>query len=193
LTSDPVGIWKFKIRLLRKKAKGWSINRDSEIRKSKANIISELDGLDLLAEHQTLSPSEMERRKSLKEKLELTWRIEEIKAKQRSREKDIKEGDENTAYFFAKANQRKRKKNIFGLENNGGLITDNREMRRHAVEFYKTLFWKEDRVNIKMEEDFWSADELVSPEENEMLEASFTEAEIKQAIYSSYVEGGTWS
>jgi hypothetical protein len=44
-------------------------------------------------------------------------------------------------------------------------------------------------VNIKMEEDFWSADELVSPEENEMLQASFTEEEIKQAIDSSYAEG----
>jgi hypothetical protein len=44
-------------------------------------------------------------------------------------------------------------------------------------------------VNIKMEENFWSTDELFSPEENEMLQASFTEEEIKQAIDSSYAEG----
>jgi hypothetical protein len=77
--------------------------------------MSELDGLDLLAEYQILTPSEMERRKILKEKLELTWRIEEIKAKQRSRERDIKEGDRNTAYFFAKANPRKRKRIFLAL------------------------------------------------------------------------------
>jgi hypothetical protein len=62
-------------------------------------------------------------------------------------------------------------------------------MSKHAVEFYKTLFGIEDRVNIKMEENFWNADELVTPEENEMLEASFIKAEIKQAIDSAYADG----
>jgi hypothetical protein len=62
-------------------------------------------------------------------------------------------------------------------------------MSKHVVEFYKTLFGIEDRVNIKMEENFWNADELVTPEENEMLEASFIKAEIKQAIDSAYADG----
>jgi hypothetical protein len=62
-------------------------------------------------------------------------------------------------------------------------------MSKHAVDFFNALFGKEDRVNIKMEENFWNVDELVTPEENEMLEASFAEEEIKQAIDSSYVEG----
>jgi hypothetical protein len=39
-------------------------------------------------------------------------RMEEIKARQRAREKEIKEGDSNTTYFFAKANQRKRKNHL---------------------------------------------------------------------------------
>jgi hypothetical protein len=32
--TNPLDIWQFKIRLLRKKAKGWSWNRNAEIKKA---------------------------------------------------------------------------------------------------------------------------------------------------------------
>jgi hypothetical protein len=54
-----------------------------------------------------------------KKELEKILHMEETKAWQRSRERDIREGDRNTSYFFALANQRKRKKNISCLEDNG--------------------------------------------------------------------------
>jgi hypothetical protein len=113
--EDPMGVWQFKIRLLRKKVKGWSRNRGAEIRKSKNDIILELDGLDKLAEQQILFGPERDRRKELSFKLEQIWKIEEIKAKQRSRDRDVMEGDKNTSYFFSKVNQRRRKKNICSM------------------------------------------------------------------------------
>jgi hypothetical protein len=39
--------------------------------------------------------------------------------------------------FFAKANQRKRKKIISSLEDDGAAITDNKRMLEHAVVFIK--------------------------------------------------------
>jgi hypothetical protein len=65
-------VWQFKIRTLRKKVKGWSRNRDVELRKGKEKLMSELDVLDLIAEHQNLTDTQRERRKELSLKLEQT-------------------------------------------------------------------------------------------------------------------------
>jgi len=59
-----------------------------------------------------LTERETQRMNEVKKELEHIWKIDEIKAKQRSRDKNIKEGDRNTSYFQALANQRKRKKKL---------------------------------------------------------------------------------
>jgi hypothetical protein len=55
-------------------------------------------------------------RKELRDRLKQCWKIEEIKARQMSKDREIKEGDRNTSYFLAKGNQRKRNKVIIQLE-----------------------------------------------------------------------------
>jgi hypothetical protein len=56
-------IWQFKIRLLRRKIKGWSMNIEAALKKNKQFLISEMDRLDKLAEQQELSHVDNERKK----------------------------------------------------------------------------------------------------------------------------------
>jgi hypothetical protein len=146
-----------------------------------------MDGLHVLAEQHHLNEQERERRKSLCLQLDKLWKMEEIKARQRFREREIEEEHRNTTYFFVVANYR-RKKTIYSLEENGNTITETDGMLKHAMQFYKTLFGKEARVNIKLGVEFWSDEEKISLEENEILEVAFTEKEIKEAVFGSYAE-----
>lgn len=57
-----------------------------------------------------------------------------------------------------------------------------------ASDFYKNLFAREDRGDIRLSTDFWDESQLVK-EENKMLTAPFTEEEIKEAVFSCYAEG----
>ena len=54
------------------------------------------------------------------------------------------------------------------------------------LSFIKKLFAKEENANISLGADFWDPVDLVTPEENVVLEAPFSEEEIKKAIFESY-------
>ena len=169
--------------------KGWALNINGEIRKMKQELLKEYEKLDMKLEKEGLQLEEKMRMKKISDDLEGIWRIEEIKTRQRSRDRNIKEGDRNTAYFQAVANQRNRKKRILGLDTPEGWVEDNDKMLEHAVDFYKSLFGKEPDTSIKLDADFWEEDEKVSSMENELLEAPFTEEEVKVALFGSYADG----
>jgi hypothetical protein len=64
---------------------------------------------------------------------------------------------------------------VICLENNGELIVETKSMLDHALSFYKALFGKEDRINIRPQCHFWEESEKVSWEENLILEVDLSE------------------
>jgi len=62
-------------------------------------------------------------------------------------------------------------------------------MLSHAVDCYKKLFGEEESIGVHLGENFWEEENKISNDENEVLEAPFSEEEIRVAVFESYVEG----
>jgi hypothetical protein len=105
-----------KVTRFRKWSKSWSKNIDSELRNLKKYLMEDYDLLDIKAELEEMSTEEHARPKYIYREMSNLWLREEIKAKERSRDRDIKEGDRNTNYFHTIGNQKRRKMLVHSLD-----------------------------------------------------------------------------
>jgi hypothetical protein len=67
-------------------------------------------------------------------------REDRLKWMQRCKEKNLLEGDDNTKYYHAKANGRKRKNMIYSLDQEEGEIKGQSDLMKYITNFYKQLF-----------------------------------------------------
>jgi phage pi2 protein 07 len=165
--------WQFKVRTLRRMIRGWATNEVAAHNKIKLELSKEFTRLEGIAENRVLTSDEFRELRTIAKRLDQIWALEEIKARQRSRDRNILEGDQNTAYFHAIANQRGRKKRIECLESPTRLVYDQKGIMKVAIDFYKNLFAKEIDSGVKLDVNFWEEDK-VTRRENDLLTAPFS-------------------
>jgi hypothetical protein len=88
-SADPMEVWQCKVRNFRKLIRGWPNNVLVEMNKHKQSIVVEYNFLDMEAENMILEVEESNRIKQLARELEHIWALEEIKVRQRSRDRNI--------------------------------------------------------------------------------------------------------
>lgn len=77
--TDAFDIWQFKIRLLRKKIKGCTINVNASLRKLKKELLEEFQNLDNQLQRRGLNLVERNRKDDINRELEAILKMEEIK------------------------------------------------------------------------------------------------------------------
>lgn len=95
-----------------------------------------LNQLDIKEEGEDLGSEEMILRSST---LEEFWRVAKLNDSllfQKSRDKWIKEGDENTKYFHNLVNWRRRKNTLKGLDIQGNWVEESAAVKSKVREFF---------------------------------------------------------
>jgi len=79
-----------------------------QIRKRKEKLLRDYDMFNQKAESQNLTTEEIEEMNNNMDELNRLWDMDETKARQRSRDRNITGGNRDTRYFQTIANQRRR-------------------------------------------------------------------------------------
>ncbi|XP_078150904.1 uncharacterized protein LOC144546233 [Carex rostrata] len=187
--SNLASSWVQKLSFLRRKIRGWARNFYGQKKKTKQSILHRLNSLDTIRETRDLSYIEKEEWQSLHSKLDDIYLEDELYWKHRAKQKWLDEGDQNTKYFHALANNRKKKNRINSLDINNTTTTSPYEIQQHLFASYKDILGITGIKYASLKPQFWADHEKVSLQENSLLVAPFTLDDIKKALFDCEASG----
>jgi hypothetical protein len=174
--------WKRMKKQLRQLSSGMGANLDGQKKKEKKELLDKIKCMDEKAEIWGLTDKEWRRRYELEGEMEEILEYEEEIWRQRCCEQWVLMGDSNTGFFHGATNGRRRKCNIFSLETDDGEVSDMKLLREHVERYYKDLFGKEERGQIRLREDLWVEQGCLNDLEAASLVEQFLEKEIKESL-----------
>ena len=118
-----------KLKALKGDLKHWNKHVFGDVAFRKKCLLTKLLELDMREELQVLSLEDRSRRTVVKVDIEHLASLEEISRSQKSKALFIKEGDNNTRFFHRLANSHRRTNQIRGVEVEGVLYEDDREVQ----------------------------------------------------------------
>jgi hypothetical protein len=148
-----------------------------------------LHSLKKIKEERDLTGVEAQLWLDTKELLDDIYLEEESYWKARSKDQWLREGDLNTSYFHKIASNRKKKNLILNMEIDGEQCESLPLIEAHIINYYKQLFGEAPDKQARLNSDFWEHSYLISESDRMELEKSFTELELKEAVFGSEASG----
>lgn len=134
-----------------KTLKVWHLNIEGSFRKKEKLLSQKIDGLDNKSESVALSHQERQEKLQCESDLRRLLAKEEIKMRQRAREKHILEGGQTTKYFHLRAKGRKIRLKIQSLYQEGLVVERETKINKVATDFYKDMFGPSNISHINMD------------------------------------------
>lgn len=118
--------WQNRAREMRKVLKGWHINIRGTSKKIKEDLDMKIDAIDRQSELHGMTFDLRHAKSQLEKQIDILGKEEELIWFQRFKEKDLMEGDSCTAYFMARASNRRRKLGSFIYIRKKGTLLETR-------------------------------------------------------------------
>jgi hypothetical protein len=172
-------ILKEKLRGLKEHIKVWNKATYGQVDSKIAKLIGDINELDVRSEGAGLIASDVELRKTLFAQM---WHLKISKASvlaQRSRSRWLKEGDENSCFFYVCINSRGKKNFIRALRVGNDWLETPSLIRRATVDYFANHFSAESWNRPKLDGIVFP---ILSDDENMRLVSPFSLEEIEKVV-----------
>ncbi|XP_021761699.1 uncharacterized protein LOC110726522 [Chenopodium quinoa] len=159
----------------------WASNTFGDIRKR----IKKAEERLLATQQGVMDGVNLHRCWSISQELDELLMLEESYWQARARANELRDGDKNTSYFHHKANARRRKNSIKGLEDGDGVWKqDKKDMQDIILGYFSTLFTSDGSRDI--DEALAGVSNVITDEMNQKLCAEPTGEEIHRALFEMH-------